>query len=158
MDPIDVTILTELQADSRQPMAEIAKKAGLSLSACHRRVKLMEADGTIEGYGARLSRAALGLGLEVFVEISLVSQDQSALERFERAVLRYDEILECKLTTGSSDYILRIAARHVAHYDQIHRQCLAKLPGVSSMRSFFALRSIKPWRGLPIRHVAAEDG
>lgn len=151
MDRIDLTILNELQSDSQQPMADIATKAGLSLSACHRRVKLLETSGVIEGYGARLSSKALGLEIEVFVEISLNSQSQLALEQFERAVMRHDEILECKLTTGQSDYILRIAARDVQDYDRIHRHVLASLPGVSSMRSLFELRSIKPWKGLPVR-------
>lgn len=151
MDRQDRVILNQLQADSSQPMAEIARKAGLSLSACHRRVKLMEAAGVILGYGARLDAAKLGLEIEVFVEISLNSQAQAALEKFEQTVLHYDEILECKLTSGASDYILRIVARNVADYDRIHRQTLAKLPGVASMRSIFTLRSIKSWRGLPVR-------
>ncbi len=151
MDRIDLAILTELQANSQQPMADVASKAGLSLSACHRRIKLLENGGVIEGYGARLNPKALGLAIEVLVEISLNSQGQAALEAFERAVMHRDEILECKLTTGTSDYILRIAARDVQDYDRIHRHVLANLPGVSSMRSFFELRSIKPWKGLPVR-------
>jgi len=151
MDRIDHTILNELQMDSGQPMAEIAAKAGLSLSACHRRVKILETSGIIEGYGARLNPKALGLTIQVFVEISLHSQRQSALEQFEQAVMRHDEILECKLTTGTSDYILRIAAGDVQDFEHIHRHVLSNLPGVSSMRSFFELRTIKAWRGLPIR-------
>lgn len=150
MDWLDQVILGALQRDSRQSIADIADHAGLSLSACHRRIKLLETAGIIEGYGARLNPKALGLEIEVFAEISLVSQHHSALEKFEKAVLRRDEILECKLTTGTSDYILRIIARDVADYDRIHRNVLSDLPGVASMRSIFALRSIKDWRGLPV--------
>jgi DNA-binding Lrp family transcriptional regulator len=79
-----------------------------------------------------------------------VSQHHSALEKFEKAVLRHEDILECKLTTGASDYILRVVARDVADYDRIHRNVLSGLPGVASMRSIFTLRSIKSWRGLPL--------
>ena len=151
MDRLDLKILGELQEDSRQPIADIAKRAGLSLSACHRRIKMLESSGMIDGYGARLNAKELGLEIEVFAEISLVSQHHSALEKFERAVLRHDEILECKLTTGASDYILRVIAKDVADYDRIHRNVLSDLPGVASMRSIFALRTIKAWRGLPVR-------
>ncbi|MDH3658771.1 MAG: Lrp/AsnC family transcriptional regulator [Alphaproteobacteria bacterium] len=154
MDHLDRTILAELQTNSSQSMAEIAEKAGLSLSACHRRVKLLEASGLIDGYGARLNAKALGLEIEVFAEISLNSQHHSALEAFEKAVLRHHEILECKLTTGASDYLLRVVARDVADYDRIHRQVLSSLPGVASMRSIFALRSIKDWQGLPVGNHA----
>ena len=158
MDRLDQAILDELQRDSRQSIADVAERAGLSLSACHRRIKLLETDGVIEGYGARLNPRALGLEIEVFAEISLVSQHHSALEKFERAVVGHDEILECKLTTGACDYILRIIARDVADYDRIHRNVLSDLPGVASMRSIFALRSIKDWRGLPVRSSKGDRG
>jgi len=125
-------------------------------SACHRRIKLLEADGIIEGYGARLNAKALGLEIEVFAEISLVSQHHSALEKFEKAARHHEEILECKLTTGASDYILRVVAKDVADYDRIHRNVLSSLPGVASMRSIFALRSIKDWRGVPVGVIGSD--
>lgn len=104
----------------------------------------------IDGYAARLDRRALGLEVDVFVEISLTSQSQETLDQFEKAVMYYDEILECHLTSGNADYIVRVAARNVPEYDLIHRNCLAKLPHVASMRSTFALRAIKPWKGYPV--------
>ena len=158
MDRLDLVILGALQQDSQQSIADIAERAGLSLSACHRRIKLLESTGVIEGYGARLSPEALGLKIEVFAEISLFSQHYSALEDFEQAVLRHSEILECKLTTGASDYILRIIAKDVADYDRIHRNVLSDLPGVASMRSIFALRTIKDWQGLPVDATGNGDG
>lgn len=156
MDRLDLAILSELQRDSRQPIVDIADRAGLSLSACHRRIKHLEKTGIIDGYGAKLNARALGLEIEVFAEISLTSQHHSALEAFEKAVLRHEDILECKLTTGASDYILRVVARDVADYDRIHRHVLSGLPGVASMRSIFTLRSIKDWRGLPLRSAIGD--
>ena len=150
MDKFDRQILSELQIDSNRPISEIAERVNLSLSACHRRIKMLEEAGIIDGYAARLDKHELGLEVEVFVEISLTSQSQETLDLFETAVMTYDEILECHLTTGNADYIMRIAARDVPDYDHIHRNCLAKLPHVSSMRSTFALRSIKPWKGYPV--------
>ena len=151
MDRFDQQILSELQVNSSRPISDIAERVNLSLSACHRRIKMLEEAGVIDGYAARLDKHALGLEVDVFVEISLTSQSQETLDLFEKAVMTYDEILECHLTTGSADYIMRIAARDVPDYDRIHRHCLAKLPHVSSMRSTFALRAIKPWKGYPVR-------
>jgi DNA-binding Lrp family transcriptional regulator len=150
MDAIDGRILRALQRDARRPVAELAAQVGLSPSACHRRVKLLEEAGVIAGYAARLDRARLGLSIDVFVEIALASQSEESLSAFEAAVLRFDDILECVLTTGEADYLLRVAARDVADFERIHRSCLARLPGVSSMRTSFALRSVKDWRGLPV--------
>ncbi|MFV0361359.1 Lrp/AsnC family transcriptional regulator [Tropicimonas sp.] len=150
LDRFDAQILREMQRDSAVPIAVLADRIGLSTSACHRRVKLLEKGGLIAGYSARVDPRALGLDLEAFVEITLTSQSQEALDAFERAVMLYDEILECILTTGTADYILRIVARDVADYDNIHRNCLARLPGVSGMQTSFALRAIKQRRGYPV--------
>jgi Lrp/AsnC family transcriptional regulator, leucine-responsive regulatory protein len=150
MDDFDRQILSELQIDSNRPIVDIAAAINLSLSACHRRIKNLEESGVITGYAARLNKKALGLEMDVFVEISLISQSQESLESFEKAVITYGEILECHLTTGNADYIIRVAAKDVTDFDRIHRNCLAKLPNVASMRSTFTLRSIKPWIGYPI--------
>jgi Lrp/AsnC family leucine-responsive transcriptional regulator len=89
--------------------------------------------------------------MQAFVEITLTSQSREAMERFERAVADFDEILDCHLMAGHADYLLRVAARDLDQYDRIHRDCLAALPGVSSMRSAFAIRRIKRWSGYPVR-------
>ncbi|HCF25253.1 MAG TPA: AsnC family transcriptional regulator, partial [Novosphingobium sp.] len=107
--------------------------------------------GIVTGYAAQLDPQALGLKLQAFVEITLTSQSREAMERFERAVADFDEILDCHLMAGHADYLLRVAARDLEQYDRIHRDCLAALPGVSSMRSAFAIRRIKRWQGYPVR-------
>ena len=158
MDRLDRRLLLELQADSGRPLSAVAERVGLSLSSCHRRARRLEERGAIAGYGARLDARALGLELEVFVEITLGSQSREALERFERAVRDEDDILECKLTSGSSDYIVRILARGVRDYERIHRETLARLPGVASMQSIFTLGTVKAWRGLPVPEPDAPAG
>jgi DNA-binding Lrp family transcriptional regulator len=144
-------ILTALQKDSSRSIAELAEMAGVSSSACHRRVKALETAGIITGYAAKVDPHKLDLKLRAFVEITLTSQSQEAMDRFEQAVAAFDDILECHLMSGNADYILRIAAHDLEQFDQIHRNCLARLPGVSSMRSSFAIRTIKTWRGYPLR-------
>ena len=47
LDAIDRKILSLLQSDSRMTMQELADKVGLSVSPCHRRVKLLEKRGVI---------------------------------------------------------------------------------------------------------------
>lgn len=155
MDRADLALLEALQGDSSLSIAELAEKVALSSSACHRRVKAMEQSGLIAGYGARLEPRQLGLSVEVFVEITLTSQSREAMDRFEQSVRDFDEILECHLMSGSADYILRVAARDLDQYDWVHRECLARLPGVSSMRSSFSLRRIKQMRGYPVRNLRA---
>ncbi len=95
-------------------------------------------------------RSGSGLKLLAFVEITLTSQSHEAMDRFEAAVQDYDDILDCHLMSGQADYLLRVAAADLEQYDRIHRDCLARLPGVSAMRSAFAIRRIKRWRGYPV--------
>jgi DNA-binding Lrp family transcriptional regulator len=150
LDRIDKILLVELQRDSRQSVAELAARAALSPSACHRRVKLLEAMGAIEGYTAKLNRAALGLTNEFFVEVSLSSQTEEAFARFEKAIQREPEILECHLMSGQFDYLLRIAATDATDYERIHRSKISRLPGVQRIQSALALRTVKPWAGYPV--------
>ena len=149
-DKIDRKILAELQRDSRIAVADLAAKAGLSASSCHRRVKLLEEQGVITGYGAKLDRVALGLAIEFFVEVSLAAQTEDAFEKFERAAARVPEILECHLMSGQFDYLLRIAAADAADYERIHRSKLARLPGIQRIQSSLALRTVKGWSGYPV--------
>ena len=151
MDQIDSRILRALQRDSSRAVADLAGDLGLSASACHRRIKALEAAGVIRGYAAQLSRRKLGFNILVFVEITLRSQVRSVLEGFEAAVRGSPDILECYLTSGQADYTLRVAARDMDDSDRIHRDCLAALPDVSAMHTTFALRPIKLWQGYQVR-------
>ena len=151
MDRIDIRLLDLLQREGPRPAAELGEKVGLSASACHRRIRALEAAGVITGDAARLAPDKIGLGLDVFVDISLHSQSEEALTAFESAVKSFDEILECQLLSGASDYRLRVAARNVADFDRLHRHCLSRLPGVAAMHSAFALRTIKGFEGYPVR-------
>lgn len=150
IDAADVRLLQALQSDSRRPLHAIAEEIGLSTSACHRRQRLLEDAGVIAGYAARLAPDKLGVSFDIFVEISLSSQSREALEIFEAAVVRAEEILECHLISGEGDYRLRLAARDMQDYDRLHREQLSRLPGVASMKSSFSIRAIKPWRGYPV--------
>ena len=150
LDKTDKIILLELQKNSQQAVAELAAKAGLSASSCHRRVKLVEEAGVITGYTANLDRAALGFSNEFFVEVSLSAQTEEAFEKFERAIQRVPEILECHLMSGQFDYLLRVAATDATDYERIHRSRISRLPGVQRIQSSLALRTVKGWAGYPI--------
>ncbi len=115
----------------------------------------MEEAGLIAGYAARLDPKVLGLDLQAFVEISLTSQSRETMDRFEHAVADFPEILECHLMAGQADYLLRVAAADLKGFDAIHRDCLARLPGVSAIRTSFAIRRIRDWQGYRLRGLRA---
>jgi len=150
LDRIDRQILAELQRDGRLTNAALAEQVHLSPSACLRRVQRLERDGVIAGYIAVLDPAAVGRATSVFVEVSLNSQREDALEAFEQAVRDCPDVLECHLMSGGSDYLLRIAVENTQDYERIHKQLLSRLPNVARIRSSFALRTVCQRRALAL--------
>jgi Lrp/AsnC family transcriptional regulator, leucine-responsive regulatory protein len=150
LDAIDRRILAALQADSRITMQELAEKVGLSISPCHRRVKLLEQRGVISGYMALVDQKAVGLPVSVFISIKLVRQKEEDLNRFARAISKWDEVLECYLMTGNRDYLLRVVAADLASYEAFLKNKLTRLDGIASIESSFALSQVKYSIALPV--------
>ncbi len=123
LDAIDLAILKALQQNGRMTNAELAEKVGLSPSACSRRHDILERSGVISGYHARLSNKVLDYKMMVIVHISLSGQFAKTLSEFEAAVKRCPNVLVCYLMSGEYDYILRVAAKDLADYERIHRDC-----------------------------------
>lgn len=150
IDAIDRRILALLQRDGRISNADLAAKVNLSASACHRRVRQLEQAGIIRDYVALLDRRRVGRPTMVFVEITLSGQADEVLDAFERAVRAIPDVLECHLMSGAADYLLKVVASDTEDFARIHRQHLAKLPGVAQMHSSFALRTVFRTTALPI--------
>lgn len=142
LDKTDVAILDVLQAEGRLSNAALAERVGLSQSACSRRLDILEKEGVVRGYHARLSNAALGHKMTAIVHISLSGQFEKTLADFEAAVKRCPNILSCHLMSGEYDYVLRIAAKDLADYERIHRDWLTAMPHVTKINSSFALREV----------------
>jgi DNA-binding Lrp family transcriptional regulator len=142
LDRIDRSILHELQLDGRLTNAELAGRVNLSESACLRRVRALEASGLLRGYVGLVDQTAAGYPDNVFVRITLESQQQSDLARFEAAVRAVPEVMECYLMSGDADYLLRVIVADARDYERIHSQHLTRLPGVDRVHSSFALRTV----------------
>lgn len=150
LDAIDRRILEALQKRGRMSNAELGEMVHLSASACHRRVARLEADGFIKDYVALLDARKLGMPTTVFVDITLQGQTDDVLDKFEKAVARVPDVLECHLMAGTADYVLKVVAEGTEDFARIHRQYLARLPGVAQMQSSFALRTVFKTTALPV--------
>lgn len=153
LDDIDRRILQRLQLEGRLSNAELADKVGLSSSPCWRRVKALEEAGVIRGYAALLDAKAVGLGVNVFMSVSLSTQVEKALKEFERAAAARPEVMECYLMTGDSDYLLRVAVPDLEAYERFVMD-FTKIAGIAQIRSSFALRTVKQGTALPLEATA----
>jgi DNA-binding Lrp family transcriptional regulator len=142
MDLIDRKILRALRIDSDLTSSALGQAVGLSASAAHRRVQQLEAEGLIRGYRARLSPAAQGDPSTVFVSVTLKDQTEDTLSRFESALHRCPEVAEAHLMSGESDYLLKLAVRSDDSFERLHRDTLARLPGVQRLISYFSIRIV----------------
>jgi len=150
LDATDRRILTALQKTGRMSNSDLSERANLSPSACHRRVQRLETDGYIRDYVALLDARKMCVPTTVFVEITLQGQADEVLDAFERAVARIPDVLECHLMAGTADYLLKVVAENTDDFARIHRQHLARLPGVAQMQSSFALRTVFKTTALPV--------
>jgi Lrp/AsnC family leucine-responsive transcriptional regulator len=150
LDAIDRRILGILQSDSRITMQELADKIGLSVSPCHRRVRLLESRGVITRYMALVDQKSLGLPVSVFISIKLERQKEADLNRFAKAISGWEEVLECYLMTGNRDYLLRVVVADLTSYEAFLKNKLTRLDGIASIESSFALSQVKYTIALPV--------
>lgn len=150
LDSIDRRLLVALQTDGRLTATELAERAGLTTSPCLRRLRRLEETGVILGYAALVDQKKVGLPVSVFVSIRLERQREDDLARFEDAVRRCPEVVECYLMTGPRDYLLRVVARDLGDYERIIKETLTRIEGVASIESSFALAQVKHSNALPL--------
>ncbi|MBL0944805.1 MAG: Lrp/AsnC family transcriptional regulator [Hydrogenophaga sp.] len=150
LDALDRRILHELQQDGSLSNVALAQRVGLSPSPCLARVKALEKAGVIRQYVALADAARLGLGLNVFINISLKTQSKEALARFERHIADFDEVMECYLMTGDSDYLIRVVVPDMGTLERFILERLAPLPELEKIRSSFALKQVRYKTALPL--------
>ena len=138
------------QADSSLTNVELARRVHLSASPCLMRVKALEASGVIQRYVALTNPKALGLGLKVFISISLKEQSKAALAKFESRITEHDEVMECYLMTGDSDYLIRVAVADIKALENFILEQLSPIPGIEKIRSSFALKQVRYKTALPL--------
>jgi len=150
MEEPDLRILRRLQLDGRLANHELAQVAGLSASACWRRVRALEQSGAISRYAALVDPEHVGLEFSAIVHISLVRHERSHVDKFIRAITGRREVLECFATTGEADYHLRVVCADKDAYNQFLDDFLFKLPGIDHVRTNLVLKQIKMTTQLPI--------
>ena len=150
LDSTDLRILTELQQDSSLTNIALARRVHLSPSPCLTRVKALEDSGVIARYVALVDPKQLGLNLSVFISISLKEQSKTALAEFEQRIAEHDEVMECYLMTGDSDYLIRVAVADITALEKFILEQLTPISGIEKIRSSFALKQVRYKTALPL--------
>ncbi|WP_431481991.1 Lrp/AsnC family transcriptional regulator [Pseudomonas thivervalensis] len=153
LDAFDRKILVALQRDGRLSNVQLAEEIGLSPSPCLRRVRMLEEAGVIRGYQAVLDRDEVGLGLTIFVGVKVERHNDERAEAFRQAVTALPQVISAFLVSGESDFLLQVVVPDLRAYDRFVTGQLLKLPGISDIRSNFAINTVKTPGALPLGHL-----
>ena len=149
MDQIDKQILAQLQVNAAQPVADIARKVGLSVTPCWRRIQRMEETGLIRKRVALLDPKKIGVGMSVFVAVRTDQHNAEWLEDFASTVADMPEVVEFYRMSGEVDYLLRVVVPDMAAYDTFYRKLIQNVHLVD-VSSSFAMEEIKYTTALPL--------
>ena len=150
LDRIDIGILNQLQQNARITNAELARAVNLSATPCFNRVRALEKLGLFRQQVTLLDPEPLGLRINVFIQVSLEKQVEDALQRFEEAISQRPEVMECYLMSGDADYLLRVVMPDMRTLERFIIERLTTIPGVSNIRSSFALKQVRYKTALPL--------
>ncbi len=143
LDRIDRKILNLLQQDNQIATNALAERVNVSAPTVLRRLRTLREAGIIEADVAMLNPLSLGLGLMVFVEVSLASQADDQLKAFEQRMMSEPEVLQCYFVTGQYDYFLIVHVADMEAYYQFVRRVLSGTQGVRHFESKFPMRRVK---------------
>ncbi|MGV0035430.1 MAG: Lrp/AsnC family transcriptional regulator [Candidatus Azotimanducaceae bacterium WSBS_2022_MAG_OTU7] len=146
----DIQIMDALQRDGGLTTQEVADKINISQSPCWRRINKLEEQGLIAKKVVLLNREKLGMEVVVFATVNLTTQGRNNLEDFEREVEIFAEVMECYTMAGTWDYMLKIVAKDIRHYEIFVREKLTKLDNIREVHSHIAVTEIKNSTALPL--------
>ncbi|MFN3265695.1 MAG: Lrp/AsnC family transcriptional regulator [Deinococcales bacterium] len=153
MDKLDTTdkkILRLLQQRGRIANTELADEVGLTPAPCLRRVRRLEEEGYIAGYTALLDAKKVGVGLTVFVMVTLDRQTKTTYDDFAQKMRSRDEVLECYLMLGDKDFLLKVCVSDLEAYQKFYLEHLTRIAGVRNIHSTIAVSEEKRSTVLPI--------
>ena len=129
---------------------DLAEEVSLSPSSCLRRTKALEAQGVIAGYRAELDRERLGLGLTVFIELSVSRHSRQTSREIEQGLTAIPSVVACHLVSGDADFLVEAVVPSLAVYEEVLLDRILALEPVTSARSTFALRTVISRGPLPL--------
>lgn len=155
LDRTDRAIVEHLQRDGRMANVELAEAVALSPSACLRRVRALEESGIIAGYRAEIDRVRAGLGLTVFVEMTVGVHTEGTAERVLGALTSLPEVVACYIISGEADILVELTVPDLASFERLLLESLMTIPDVVGTQSRFAIRTVRSAGPVPLEHWTA---
>ncbi|MFD0915440.1 Lrp/AsnC ligand binding domain-containing protein [Pseudahrensia aquimaris] len=143
LDAFDKSILRALSHDGRMTHTALSETVNLSPNAVAERIKRLQRDGVIEGFGVRLSAKALGKTLLVFIEVKLDRTSADVFDAFSAAAAKTSEIEECHMVAGGFDYLIKTRHADMAAFRRFLSDTLLSLPGIRETHTYAVMEEVK---------------
>ena len=151
LSALDARILAALQQDGRTTNQTLADGIGMSASPCWRRVRQLEEHKVIQGYRAVLDRRKIGLGVLVFVRVTIDRHSEVEARKFEQEVMALEDVVACYSIGGDADFLLQVVSRDLDTFADFAMSVIRRLTGIKEMQSMFVLKEIKPFVAWPVK-------
>lgn len=143
LDSKDLSILKLLQRNARITVKEISENVHLSTTPVHERIKRMEASGVITQYATLVDHTKVKKGLMVICYVSLKEHNKTAGNKFIKAILSMNEVIECLNISGEFDFMLKVVSENMDAYYDFHVNRLSQIENMGHVQSIFVMGVIK---------------
>lgn len=150
LDPIDRQILEILQANGKITNTQLAQEIGLSPAPTLERVRKLENAGLIKSYHALVDTEKLGLGVAIFILVSISNHKKQRIQSFVDIINQIPEVVECHHITGSGDFLLKVLTKDIPGYQELILNKLVDIEEIGNMQSMVVLSTYKNSRVMPI--------
>jgi len=153
LDKIDINILAILQQNGRIKNIDLAEIVGLSASPCLQRIKRLEKMGFIKRYQAVIEINKIIETIQVFTQITIQEHTLEDHNYFEKQIVKTPEVMECYLSSGGFDYLVKFVCRSIIHYQSTIQSLLDSDLGIKKYHSYVIMKEIVSKKPYPIEHL-----
>jgi Lrp/AsnC family transcriptional regulator, leucine-responsive regulatory protein len=150
MDKADRRLLMAVQRKADGSQADLAAEAGVSPSQVSRRLARLKEEGVLKGVVGVLEPKLAGLTCSAIIRVRLHDHAAANVKAFKDLVARMNEVTLCVMTTGQTDYLMKVVARDLPHFQEIVQHKLLRCAAIAHMESSIILEHLKDTTELPL--------
>jgi DNA-binding Lrp family transcriptional regulator len=150
IDASDRRLLQAVQRDASASQAELAAAAGISPSLVSRRLGRLKENGVLRAVVGLVNAESAGLSCGAIIRVRLKDHAAASVKQFRDLVTRMEEVTLCVMLTGEADYLIKLCARDLPHFQEIVQQKLLRCQAIAHLESSIILEYLKDTTALPL--------
>ena len=148
-DEYDRKILQHMQRDAAQSLDDLAQAVNLSRNAVWRRLKRLQDSGILKARVALVDAQKVGLGLTVFISISVRTHSKDWANQFSKVIASLPQVQSAYRTSGNQDYLIKARVCDVQAYDTLYQRLISRIE-LADVSASFVMEELKDTTELPL--------